>query len=45
MSQKRVEFLQSNPTILNQIYRERYLDWIESGDIILKKNTSSQRCI
>ena len=37
MSQKRVEFLQSNPTILNQIYRERYLDWIESGDIILKK--------
>ena len=37
MSQKRVEFLPVETSTLNQIYRERYLDWIEAGDIILKK--------
>jgi hypothetical protein len=37
MSQKRVEFLPFKTSTLNQIYRERYLDWIESGDAILKK--------
>ena len=37
MSQKRIEFLPFEISTLNQIYRERYLDWIESGDLLLKK--------
>ena len=37
MSQKRVEFLPFETSTLNQIYRERFLDWIESGEILLKK--------
>ncbi len=37
MSQKRVEFLPFDTSTLNQIYHERYLDWIESGDLLLKK--------
>ncbi len=37
MSQKRVEFLPFERTILNQIYRERFLDWIESGKILSRK--------
>jgi hypothetical protein len=37
MSQKRVEFLPFDTSTLNQLYHERYLDWIESGDLLLKK--------
>ncbi len=37
MSQKRIEFIPFETSTLNQIYRERYLDWIESGDLLLKK--------
>jgi len=37
MSEKRVEFQNFKTSILTQTYQERVLDWIESGDIILKK--------
>ena len=33
----KIEFIPVETSTLNQIYHERYLDWIESGDILLKK--------
>ena len=37
MSQKRIEFIPFERNTLSQIYHERVLDWIESGDLLLKK--------
>ena len=37
MSQKRIEFIPFKRNTLSQIRHERYLDWIESGDLILRK--------
>ena len=37
MSQKRIDFLPFKINTLDQIYHERYVDWIESGEILLKK--------
>ncbi len=37
MSQKRIEFIPFERKTLSQIYRERVIDWIESGDLLLKK--------
>ena len=37
MSQKRIEFIPFERNTLNQIYYERVLDWVESGDLLLKK--------
>ena len=37
MSESTIEFLSFQTNTLTQIYRERFLDWIESGKILSRK--------
>jgi len=37
MSESTVEFLSFQTNTLTQIYRERVMDWIESGEFLLRK--------
>ena len=38
MSENKVEFLSIQTNVLTKIYQERVLDWIELGDLLLRKS-------